>query len=149
MKKWIVKFGTVASKVNWVAELLTRGCVGFVFFQSGYGKLTHLDKTIEFFASIGIPFANVQAPFAAITEVGCGALLLAGLATRFAAVPLVAIMVVAIRTAKWEEITDLSSLFGTSEFLYIILLVWLIAQGAGRLSVDAWLRSKLCGGRCS
>jgi putative oxidoreductase len=75
----------------------------------------------------------------------CGALLLLGLATRFAAVPLIIVMCVAIRTALWAQIDGLASLVGQLEFAYLALLFWLATYGAGPLSLDrlianAWRR---------
>ena len=46
-------------------------------------------------------------------------------------------MLVAIETAKTGDIHELSDLFGTSEYLYIALALWLGAYGAGPLSLDA------------
>ena len=59
-----------------------------------------------------------------------------GLATRFAALPLVVVMCVAIRTALWENVNGLGTLVGLLEFSYIALLVWLATDGPGPLSLD-------------
>ena len=69
----------------------------------------------------------------------CGGLLLLGLATRFAALPLIITMCVAIRTAQWENVDGIGSLVGLLEFSYIALLVWLATDGAGPLSLDRLL----------
>jgi putative oxidoreductase len=71
------------------------------------------------------------------TEFFCGGLVLLGLATRFAAVPLIFTMCVAIRTALWDQVSGLSTLVGLNEFSYIALLVYLATDGAGPLSLDA------------
>src|SRR4051812_40376727 len=89
---------SVTSKLEWLPGLISRIAIGTIFIQSGYGKLTHLDKVINFFASLGIPAPQLQAPFVACVELGCGALVLAGLATRVAAIPLIGTMIVAIIT---------------------------------------------------
>ncbi len=72
-------------------------------------------------------------------EFVCGALLLAGLFTRIASVPLIITMIVAIVTAQRDNVASLGDLFGLAEFLYIALLVWLGVAGAGPLSLDAVL----------
>jgi putative oxidoreductase len=120
----------------WLGPTLARIVVGFVFFQSGWGKLHDLPKVIDFFTSLGLPAPAFQARFASTTEFVCGALLLVGFATRFAVVPLIITMIVAIRTALWDQVEGISSLFGIVEFLYITLLVWLGTTGAGPLSID-------------
>ena len=128
--------------MNFLALLLIRLVIACVFIHSGYGKLTHLDKTIEYFASLGIPMPQLQAPFAAGMEVLCGFLVLIGIATRVAAVPLIVLMAVAIRTAKWEDVDGIMSLADIPEFLYIVLLVVLVFNGAGKLSVDGLFGSR-------
>jgi putative oxidoreductase len=126
----------VATRAAFVPATLARASVGWVFVESGWGKLHHLEKVIGFFRSLGIPRPEIQAPFAAGTELACGALLLAGLLTRLAALPLVVVMVVAIVTAKKDDIGSASDLFGLAEYLYILLLLYLAANGPGPLSLD-------------
>ena len=129
----------VASRLAWLPPLLARASVGLVFATAGWGKLQNLDRVIGFFRSLGIPAPDLQAPFVAATEFSCGLLLAVGLATRFAAVPLVITMVVAIRTALWSELEGVVDLLGREEFLLIVLLVWLSVAGAGAASLDAIL----------
>lgn len=101
-----------------------------------------------------------MAPFVGVVEIVCGALVLIGLLTRLAAVPLIIDMVVAIVSTKipillgygfwgfglrilpyygvWgmmhEMRTDLSMLLGPI-FLFIV--------GAGAWSIDGQLQSKM------
>ena len=132
----------VASRLRWLPPTLARLTLGWVFLFSGWGKLHHLDDVIEFFGSLGIPAPQIQAPFAAGVEFVCGALLLAGLFSRLAAVPLVIVMIVAIATARREELTSLGALFGFIEYLYIVLLLYVAVEGPGALSLDAVLRRR-------
>ena len=78
----------------------------------------------------------------ASVELGCGALVLLGLATRLAALPLIATMAVAIATAKLQDIHGYSDLLGLSEFLFIVVLTWLAVNGAGALSLDRLIVEK-------
>src|SRR5262245_20120292 len=119
----------VCTRFDFLPTLLARVVIGVVFVQSGWGKLHNLDKVIEFFTELGIPAPALQAPFVAGTELVCGALVLVGLATRIASVPLIATMVVAIATALWADLDGISGLFGTIEFLYIALLLGLVVRG--------------------
>jgi putative oxidoreductase len=128
---------SVARRLGWLPPLLARVSVGLVFVSTGWGKLQNLDRVIEFFRSLGIPAPEYQAPFVAATELSCGLLLVLGLATRFAAVPLVVTMIVAIRAALWEELEGVVDLFGREEYLFIVLLAWLGVAGAGAVSLDA------------
>ena len=119
--------------------LLARVSVGWVFVESGWGKLHNLPKVIEYFQSLGVPAAGFQAPMVAMTELVGGACLLLGLAARLTSIPLTATMVVAILTAKRAEINGLSDLFGMEEYLFILIFLWVIFSGPGRVSIDAWI----------
>ena len=136
----------LAARLSWFAPLLARCVIGLVFVLSGWGKLHHLDGVIDYFRTLGIPAPELQAPFAAAMEFACGLAVLLGFCTRLAAVPLIVIMLVAIKTAKAGDFAEagdplewLNVLFGLSEFLYIVLLAWLALAGAGALSLDRLL----------
>lgn len=130
---------TVAGLLEWLPPTLARLTVGWIFLWSGWGKLHDLESVIQFFGELGIPHPELQAPFASGTELVCGALVLAGLFTRVASVPLIIVMIVALVTAQREHLTALGDLFGLSEYLYITLLIWLGVAGPGPLSLDAAL----------
>lgn len=129
----------IGTALRWLSPTIARLTVGLVFFQSGWGKLHNLDKITDYFTELGIPNPAFQARFASTAEFVCGGLLLLGLATRFAVVPLFVTMCVAIRTAQWENVDGVGSLVGLLEFSYIALLVWLGTDGPGPLSLDRLL----------
>jgi putative oxidoreductase len=128
-----------AESLQWLSPTLARLTVGLVFLQAGWGKLHSLDQVTEFFTRLGLPMPAFQAALASTAELVCGGLLLLGLATRFAVVPLVVTMCVAIRTALWDEVHGPSSLVGLLEFAYVALLVFIGTHGPGPLSLDALL----------
>jgi len=128
----------IGTALNWLPPTVARFAVGWIFFQSGWGKLHDLGKVTDFFTQLGLPAPAFQAAFTSTTEFVCGSLLLLGLGTRLAAVPLIITMIVAIRTALWDQVDSLGALFGLAEFLYIALLLGLATNGAGPLSID-WL----------
>jgi len=133
----------VSGKLAWLPSTLTRLCVGWVFLQTGWGKLHKLPDIIEYFRSLGIPAPELQAPFASATELVCGGLILVGLFTRLASVPLIVTMAVAIATAKKDDLNGLGDLYGFTEYLYILLFGYLAAFGAGPLSLDYILFRKV------
>jgi uncharacterized membrane protein YphA (DoxX/SURF4 family) len=124
------------------ATILVRLLVGVVFLSEGIQKFLYPDTLgVGRFDKIGIPAPSFTAPFVGVVEIACGSLLVAGLLTRAAAIPLVVDMLVAIATTKipillksgfWamahEARTDLCMLLG-SAFLLLV--------GSGPLSVDA------------
>ena len=128
---------------NALPPLLARVTVGWVFLESSWGKLHHLDKVAAFFTDLGLPAPGFQAHLVASTEFAGGLLLLAGLFTRIASAPLAVIMFVAIATAKKDELHGFSDLIGFSEYLYMLLLFWLIISGPGLIALDALLAKKL------
>lgn len=130
---------TVAGKLDWLPPTLARLCVGWVFVESGWGKVHNLENVVGFFRDLGIPAPELQAPLAAYSELIFGALLLLGLFSRLASIPLIITMAVAILTAKKAELHSLSDLYGFIEYLYILLLVWIGVVGPGPLSIDKLL----------
>lgn len=90
--------GTNAS--GWT--ILIRVMIGLgVFIPEGIQKLifpTLLGSGR--FANIGIPWPDVMGPFVGAVEVTCGTLILLGLFTRLAAIPLIVVMLVAITSTK-------------------------------------------------
>jgi len=126
-----------ASRILWLPPLLARIAVGWVFASTGWGKLHDLEQVIGFFAELGIPLPALQAPLVASTELICGLLLLAGLGTRIAALPLIGTMVVAIATAHWASVDSAAALLGLVETLYVVFLAWLSISGPGPVSLDA------------
>jgi putative oxidoreductase len=129
----------VTSRLEWLPPTVARFTLGWVFLLSGWGKLHNLPKIVDFFRELGIPAPELQAPFASANELVCGALLLVGLASRIATIPLMITMVVALITAQRENVGSLNDLFGLVEYLYIALLGWIAVAGPGPLSLDALL----------
>jgi putative oxidoreductase len=129
------------------AVLLIRILVGWVFLSEGIQKLLFPDVLgVGRFLKIGIPWPHVSAPVVGGVEIVCGTLILLGLVTRLAAVPLLAVILVALYSTKivafakvgfWgtlhEARTDVSMLLG---------LLFLLLVGGGSLSLDAALRSR-------
>lgn len=121
----------------WLPPLVARIVVGWVFVESGWGKLHHIDKVVGFFTDLGLAAPAFQAHLVAATEFAGGLALLLGLCTRLASIPLMVIMIVAIATAKQDDLHGFSDLIGFPEFLYMVLLFWLLMAGPGKAALDA------------
>src|SRR5262245_32430630 len=78
----------------------------------------------------------LNAYFVSSLELVGGILLLLGLMSRLISIPLMGTMVVAIITAKWEDVSSISDLVGLNEFAYLVLLCWIAIAGPGWASVD-------------
>lgn len=122
-----------------IPELISRLTIGWVFIESGWGKLHNLAQVTDYFESLNIPLAHIQAPFVSALELVAGLMVFLGIFTRLASLPLIGIMTVALLTAKREDISDFSSLLGISEFLYIVILIWLATYGSQCLSLGGAL----------
>jgi putative oxidoreductase len=129
----------IASLFTWLAPLAARITVGVVFAQTGWLKLHALPRMIENFREWGIPHPDILAPFVSGMEFVGGLMLLIGLLTRFAAVPLMIVMVVAIVSAKLGDIDSLVTLLGFEEVSYFVMFAWLAIAGPGPVSIDHFI----------
>ncbi len=131
------------------ANLVVRLMVGLVFLPEGVKKYLFPEQWgAGRFARIGLPSPELLAHFVGAVEVTCAVLLLVGLFTRLAAVPLVGVMIVALATTKipllWHA-TSVSAKVGfwsmqaesRTDFAMLMGLVFLVLAGPGALSLDA------------
>jgi putative oxidoreductase len=133
----------ILQRLDWLAPLLGRLSVGLLFMSTGWGKVHSLDKVTHFFESLHIPAPGFNAVLVGYSELVCGTLLVLGLATRLATLPLIMSMVVAILTAKLSELHSLFDLVGFDEFTYLCVLVMIAIIGPGRVAIDYPLARKL------
>jgi uncharacterized membrane protein YphA (DoxX/SURF4 family) len=127
--------------------ILIRLIVGGVFLSEGIQKfLFPNDLGVGRFSKIGIPSPEVLAPFVGVCEIVCGALILIGLLTRVAAVPMIIDMLVAISTTKIPILlkSGFWAMAHEARVDYTMLLgsIFLLVVGAGLWSVDARLSAK-------
>lgn len=129
------------------ANAIVRVLVGAVFLSEGIQKfLFPAALGVGRFEHIGIPVPQVSAPFVAVVEIACGALLLAGLWTRLAALLLLIDICVAIATTKVPMLFD-KGFWATAheartDWSMLLGLVFLLVSGAGQHSLDAHLAAR-------
>lgn len=131
----------IASHFLWAGPLVARITVGYVFMLTGWGKLQSLDRVTEYFTSLGIPFPEIMTPFVSGIEFVGGLFLILGVLTRISGGALAVTMIVAIISAKWQEVDSLHTLLGFEETLFLAIFTWLAICGAGKASLD-YLLSK-------
>jgi len=129
----------IASYFSWAGPLIMRLIVGYVFMLSGWGKLNNLPQIIQNFTEWGIPFPKILTPFVSGVEFFGGIMLLLGLFTRIPAAMLAVVMLVAIKSAKWESADSLETLLGFEEATYFAAFMWLAISGPGAASLDRLL----------
>jgi len=133
-----------ASLLQPVAPLLTRVFLGQAFVQSGLGKWRNLDGVTTFFDQLGIPAPHANAEFIATLELVGGACLVLGLGTRAFGLLLSATMCVALMTADRENFARAlvlnpetnHGMFDVTPAVFLLFLAWLVAFGAGSISLD-------------
>ena len=129
------------------AVILIRCSVGLIFLSEGIQKF--LFPTIVGagrFQKIGIPFPEFVAPFVGSFEITCGLLVLVGLWTRFAVIPLIVIILTAICTTKipilinqgfWNMAHE-----ARTDFSMLLSLIFLLIIGGGTYSADEFFRKR-------
>lgn len=134
-------FKKIVSTDTASSTLLIRLMVGAVFLSEGVQKFLFA-KTLGSgrFAKIGLPNPDFLGPFVGSFEIICGSLVLIGLWTRLASIPLVIIMLVAIATTKAEVLANggFWEMMHGSRTDWAMLLggIFLLIKGGGRWSVD-------------
>lgn len=138
--------------------ILIRLLVGVaVFIPEGIQKLLFPEILgAGRFAAIGIPWPDLMGPFVGIVEIVCGTLIVIGLATRLASIPLIIVMLVAIITTKipillghdfWLFQAPAMARYGfwsmaheaRNDIVMLIAAFYLLINGAGRWSIDEML----------
>jgi putative oxidoreductase len=133
----------LARRLGPLGPALARLTVGLVFIGTGWGKLHTLPDVTDYFASLHIPAPGLNARVAAATEFFGGVLVLVGLCTRLAVLPMAFTMVIAIITAKRGDVHGLTDLVGLEEWSYLVFFLWLAVAGAGPLSLDRLIAPRL------
>lgn len=132
------------NQLEWLPILLVRLSVGLLFFESGRGKLfVKLDELMEFFVKLGIPFPHFNAVFVSTIELVGGICLILGLATRIFSAQLTFVMLVAILTSEIKKVSTLGDFLYLPEVSLMVILVWLIFSGPGKVSIDNIIAHKL------
>jgi putative oxidoreductase len=146
ISKYYFRFQAVADWLRSPVLLVMRLFWGWQFMQTGWGKLTHLERTAGYFQSLGIPAPQLNAFMAGGTECLGGLLLVVGLGARAASVPLIATMVVAYATAEREALAAITSdpdkFTSSAPFLFLLTAVVVLAFGPGFFSADHLLNRK-------
>ncbi len=107
--------------VDFLGPLALRLYLVPIFWMAGSKKLADIESTAEWFGNpdwgLGLPFPELMAWAASLTEAGGAILLLFGLATRWISIPLMVTMVVAAVSVHlqngWLAIAEGSGIFAS------------------------------------
>ncbi len=121
--------------------ILIRLMVGAVFLSEGIQKFLFADTLgAGRFEKIGLPSPEFLGVFVGSFEIVCGLLILIGLLTRLASIPLIIIMLVAIATTKSEVLAEKGfweMMHGSrTDWAMLLGSIFLLIKGGGYWSAD-------------
>jgi len=136
-----MNFKKIVSTDTSATTLLIRLMVGAVFLSEGIQKFLFPDKLgTGRFTKIGLPNPEFLGPFVGSFEIICGSLVLIGLLTRLASIPLIIIMLVAFATTKAEVLVNegfWEMMHGSrTDWAMLLGATFLLIKGGGRWSAD-------------
>jgi putative oxidoreductase len=122
-------------------SIFVRVLVGLIFLSEGIQKYIFLTLLGPGrFLQIGFNHPAFWSYFTGSFEIICGSLILLGLFTRLASIPLMIVMITAFITTKWPIIiTKGFWVFAheyRTDFAMTVLLVYLLIYGGGNWSLD-------------
>ncbi len=130
------------NSTGFTGTIFIRIAVGLIFFTQGILKYTDAKMGVERFARIGFPHPAFTAHFVGAFEIVCGLLVLAGLWTRIAALPLLVVICTALVSTKIPELTRTGEGFwfmvsdARTDFAMLMCLLFLLVAGK-RTGVNA------------
>ena len=131
----------LANRIPYSAvALLARAAIATIFWRAASTKLANFDLTIALFQDEylrNLPFlpAAPMAYLATVVELAMPALIVVGLMTRLATLPLIGMALfiqVLVYPSSWPD-----------HLIWIALLILLLARGPGTISLDALLARQL------
>jgi len=112
-------------------QLMFRLAVAIVFLKAGLNKLASWELTVQLFADeykVPVLSPDFAAAMATTFEIGCSMLLIVGLGTRLAALPLLG-MIAVIQTFVYPSAY-------AEHLTWASILLFLLTRGGGRWSAD-------------
>jgi putative oxidoreductase len=143
LTRWINAALGLTVSLDWLAPLLMRLYFGYFWAETGWGKIHNLNAFAQRFVGWGVPYPHISAALSGYTEWIGGILLMLGLFTRLASIPLMFNMFISIVKVKMKEVTGIDDFAEMDEALYMFILFWLMMAGPGRASLDHLIRRTL------
>jgi len=145
-RSWYDRFAALANHLQSALLFLIRAYWGWQYAVDGWGKLHHLDRVGEFFASLHLPMPAQTALFVALLELVGGIALAAGLFTRLTALLLFVNMTVAFWAAEKEAFLGVLSnpdkFQAADAYTYWFAALLILIFGPGLFAIDSLFRGK-------
>jgi putative oxidoreductase len=138
-------FSKIAASLQSPLLLAIRLYWGWQFAQDGWGKLTHLDRVTQFFASLNLPMPGTTALAVALIEFVGGILLALGIGSRLVSLVLFVNMTIAYlsvpddRTNFSHIFSNPSDFYGATPYTYWFAALLILILGPGVYAVDTLL----------
>jgi putative oxidoreductase len=124
-----------------VLLLLIRIYFFWQLFKIGLAKLENIATPIAFFTKLGIPYPEINAWVVGCTECFGGILIVAGLASRLAAIPVTISMAVAYWLGDRNAVLNIwghpDKFISAPEFPFFLAALIVLCFGPGWFSLDA------------
>lgn len=152
MNKLVNAYDAVASALNRLQSpllLAIRLYWGFQFAQDGWGKLTHLDKVTDFFATLNLPAPHMTALIVALIEFGGGIFFALGIASRLTSFILFVNMTMAYLSVPDDRVnfshifTKPEDFYGASPYTYWFAAFLILILGPGLFAIDTLVQHRL------
>lgn len=122
---------------------------GWQFAQDGWGKLTHLNRVAEFFASLNLPAPYGTAVLVGLVEFAGGILFACGIASRLVSLVLFVNMTVAYLSVPDDRVnfshilSNPSDFYGATPYTYWFAALLILIMGPGRFAIDTLIAIRL------
>jgi putative oxidoreductase len=121
-----------------ILQFLFRVSIGWVFWASGLTKIASWPTTILLFQNeypVPLLSPELAATLATAVELTCPSLLLVGVATRLASLPLIG-MTLVIQIFVYPESWSV-------HLMWMAILLFIATRGPGALSLDHWIARRV------
>lgn len=141
-------FGSLLNRLQSLLLLLIRLYWGWQFAQDGWGKLTHLDRVTQFFASLHLPAPGTTALAVALVEFVGGILFAIGLLSRFVSLALFVNMTMAYlsvaddKTNFFHILSKPEDFYGAGPYTYWFAALLILIFGPGVFALDWFFRRR-------
>ncbi|MGB6191567.1 MAG: DoxX family protein [Terracidiphilus sp.] len=141
----------VCSLLEWLRSpllLASRRSWGWQFAQDGWGKLTHLGRVTEFFASLNLPAPATTALLVALVEFVGGILFALGILSRLTSLVLFVNMTMAYLSVPDDRANFMhmfskpEDFYGATPYTYWFAALLILILGPGAIAVDTLLRRR-------
>jgi len=136
LKDFYLELSILFNYFQSLSLLFARLALAYGFYEPALMKWKNFDTTVEWFSSLGIPFASFATLVTASVEIMGVVLLTLGLFTRLITLPLMFIMMIATFTVHLSNGFSVGNNGFEIPLYYFLFLLILASHGAGKFSLD-------------